>query len=161
MGRKETPGQSRVRYLRERPDSTDTMAYLIKRIVGPQRFIKSAARVFQALRIYVNRELDELRTALAGIAPLVTTGGRLAVISYHSLEDGIVKRQFRRDSGRCFCGPTVPVCNCGKRNISKNYHQKTIAPIGRGDKGKYQGPSRQTALCREDIGENVAETIKA
>jgi 16S rRNA (cytosine1402-N4)-methyltransferase len=114
--------------LREKPDSTDNMAYLIKKIVGPQRFIKSAARVFQALRIYINRELDELRTALAGISPLVATGGRLAVISYHSLEDGIVKRQFLRDSGRCFCGPADAVCNCGKRYLLKVITKKPLLP---------------------------------
>jgi 16S rRNA (cytosine1402-N4)-methyltransferase len=114
--------------VRERPNDTQSMAGIIRRIVGPQRFIKSAARIFQALRIRVNRELEELKTALAGVAPLVATGGRLAVISYHSLEDGIVKRQFRLDSGRCFCGPTVPVCVCGKRNILKILTKKPLTP---------------------------------
>ena len=112
----------------EKPKTTDTMASLIKRIVGPQRFTKAAARVFQALRIYVNRELEELKLALAGMAPLVTTGGRLAVISYHSLEDRIVKRQFQLDSGKCFCGPTQPVCMCGKRTVLKIITKKPLTP---------------------------------
>ena len=114
--------------IRERPNDTQSMALLIKGIVGPQRFIKSAARIFQALRIYVNRELEELKTALSGIAPLVVTGGRLAVISYHSLEDGIVKRQFLLDSGRCFCGPAEPICICGKRKILKIMTKKPLTP---------------------------------
>jgi 16S rRNA (cytosine1402-N4)-methyltransferase len=112
--------------VRERPNTTDALASLIKKVVGPQRFIKSAARIFQALRIYINRELDELKTALGGVAPLVATGGRLAVISYHSLEDGIVKRQFLHDSGKCLCGPNLPICVCGKRTLLKILTKKPI-----------------------------------
>ncbi len=114
--------------VRERPGDTQSMASIIRRIVGPQRFIKSAARIFQALRIHVNRELEELKTALSGVAPLVVSGGRLAVISYHSLEDAIVKRQFLLDSGRCFCGPTQPVCVCGKRTILEIKTKKPLTP---------------------------------
>jgi len=113
---------------REKPNDTQTMGSLIRRIVGPQRFIKSSARIFQALRIYVNHELEELKTALAGVAPLVATGGRLAVISYHSLEDGIVKRQFLLDSGKCFCGPHEPVCVCGRRNLLRIMTKKPLTP---------------------------------
>jgi 16S rRNA (cytosine1402-N4)-methyltransferase len=114
--------------VKNKPTSTAELAAIIKGKVGPQRFIKSAARVFQALRIHLNRELDELRSALAGIIPLVATGGRLAVISYHSLEDGIVKRQFLLDSGKCFCGPNQPVCVCGKRNLLKPLSKKPLVP---------------------------------
>jgi 16S rRNA (cytosine1402-N4)-methyltransferase len=114
--------------VRERPGDTLTMASIIKRVAGPQRFTKSAARIFQALRILVNRELEELKTALAGVAPFVVSGGRLAVISYHSLEDGIVKRQFLLDSGKCFCGPAVPVCICGKRRLLKLMTKKPLVP---------------------------------
>ncbi len=113
---------------RETPTTTEELALIIKRIVGPQRFIKAAARIFQALRIHVNRELDELKNALAGVAPLVVTGGRLAVISYHSLEDRIVKRQFLLDSGKCFCGPSQPVCICGKRKLLKVMTKKPLTP---------------------------------
>jgi len=114
--------------VRERPSETQSLASIIKRIAGPQRFVKSAARVFQALRIYLNREMEELKAALAGVAPLVATGGRLAVISYHSLEDGIVKRQFLLDSGKCFCGPAQPECICGKRKILKILTRKPLTP---------------------------------
>jgi 16S rRNA (cytosine1402-N4)-methyltransferase len=113
---------------REKPTTTEALASIIKRIVGPQRFIKSAARIFQALRIYVNHELDELRSALAGVAPLVVTGGRLAVISYHSLEERIVKRQFLLDSGKCLCGPQEPVCICGKRKLLEVMTRKPLFP---------------------------------
>jgi 16S rRNA (cytosine1402-N4)-methyltransferase len=113
---------------RENPTTTEALASIIMRVVGPQRFIKAAARIFQALRIFVNHELDELRNALAGVAPLVVTGGRLAVISYHSLEDGIVKRQFLLDSGKCFCGPQEAVCVCGKRKLLKVMTKKPLFP---------------------------------
>ncbi len=113
--------------------------------MGPQRFTKSAARVYQALRIYVNRELEELRSALSGMAPLVATGGRLAVISYHSLEDGIVKRQFRLDSGKCFCGPYEPVCVCGKRNLLKVMTKKPLTPS---DEETERNPRARSARLR-------------
>ncbi|HBC46608.1 MAG TPA: 16S rRNA (cytosine(1402)-N(4))-methyltransferase [candidate division Zixibacteria bacterium] len=131
--------------VRENPTTTDSLAQIIQRIVGPRRFIKSAARIFQALRIYVNRELDELKTALAGVVPLVATGGRLAVISYHSLEDGIVKRQFLLDSGKCFCGPHLAICECGKRNLLKVMTKKPLYPT---DEETHQNPRARAARLR-------------
>jgi 16S rRNA (cytosine1402-N4)-methyltransferase len=131
--------------VREKPNTTETMASIIKRIVGPQRFTKSAARVFQALRICVNRELEELKSALSRIVPLVATGGRLAVISYHSLEDGIVKRQFLLDSGKCFCGPTQPTCICGKRELLKVMTKKPVIPS---DEEIRQNPRARAARLR-------------
>lgn len=128
-----------------RPTTTDALASLIKGIVGPRHFIKSAARVFQALRIYVNRELDELRTALSGIAPLMAVGGRVAVISYHSLEDGIVKRQFLLDSGRCLCDPDIPVCVCGKRTLLKVITKKPLRPS---DRETMRNPRARAARLR-------------
>ena len=111
-----------------RPETTDALANVIKIIAGPGSFIKSAARVFQALRIYVNRELDELKNTLYNVIPFLTVGGRIAVISYHSLEDGIVKRQFQLNSGKCFCAPNMPVCTCGKRNLLQIITKKPLRP---------------------------------
>jgi 16S rRNA (cytosine1402-N4)-methyltransferase len=80
-----------------------------------RRRIHPATRVFQALRIEVNRELETLSTALESCLGLLKPEGRLCVISYHSLEDRIVKRFLARERRGCTCPPELPVCVCGKR----------------------------------------------
>ena len=79
----------------------------------------SARRTFQALRIAVNDELAPLTRALEDAVSLLVPGGRLCVITFHSLEDRIVKHTMRRLQNPCTCPPKAPVCTCGKRPVAR------------------------------------------
>ena len=87
-----------------------------------------AKRTFQALRIEVNGELDVLRSGLEAAVRWLAPGGRIAVISYHSLEDRIVKDLFRKLSQGCTCPPDLPVCVCGNKPVLKVLTRKPILP---------------------------------
>ena len=88
-------------------------------------------RTFQAIRIACNRELDVLRDSLDEMIDLLTPGGRLCVITFHSLEDRIVKNAFKRNVNPCTCPPEFPVCVCGKKSKGRVITRKAIAPTAR------------------------------
>ena len=85
-----------------------------------------AMRTFQALRIEVNHELDVLSDSLDVMIGLLAGGGRLAVISFHSLEDRIVKENFRKNENPCICPPDFPVCVCGKKSWGRCVNRKAV-----------------------------------
>lgn len=87
-----------------------------------------AKRVFQALRIAVNKELESLSRGLNGAIGRLRPGGRIVVLSYHSLEDEIVKNIFREQARGCICPPEIPVCVCGKNPSLKILTRKVLFP---------------------------------
>ncbi|MAU00506.1 MAG: 16S rRNA (cytosine(1402)-N(4))-methyltransferase [Anaerolineaceae bacterium] len=98
----------------ERPFTTTTqLADKIAQTVRRRSRIHPATQVFQALRIAVNRELETVETGVLAALELLGQNGRLAVISFHSLEDRFVKQTFRRLSQDCICPPEQPICTCG------------------------------------------------
>ena len=110
-----------------------------------------AKRTFQALRIFVNDELDGLGQALESAVQCLKPGGRIAVITFHSLEDRIVKQTFARLANPCTCPPGTPVCICGKQPQVKIITKKPILPT---EKELEDNPRARSAKLR------VAERLK-
>ena len=110
--------------------TTRDLAELVERAIGPvkQRRIHPATRTFQALRIAVNRELEGLDEFVSSAVDLLEPEGRLAVISFHSLEDRIIKRTFSKLSGHCQCPPRLPECKCGARRVVEILTRRPVTP---------------------------------
>ncbi len=117
--------------VRNRPIySTSALANLIASTIGrrPGTAINPATRTFQALRIAVNDELTNVERGLEAAVRLLEPGGRLAVISYHSLEDRIVKSYLVREASTCICPPGLPVCTCGHTPTLRLINRRVIKP---------------------------------
>lgn len=110
--------------------TTAQLANLVVRAVHQKGHwrIHPATKTFQALRIAVNRELDELDQFVADAIEVLKPGGRLAIITFHSLEDRIIKQAFRFQSGHCVCPPSQPVCQCGTAKRVNVLTRKAIQP---------------------------------
>ena len=121
-----------MRRRKEQPfERTSDLVEVIKAAIpAPARFGDGhpAKRVFQALRIAVNDELGALEAALPSAFAMLRPGGRLAVISFHSLEDRIVKRFLRREEHGCTCPPDFPVCVCGQEPTLRALNRRPIRP---------------------------------
>lgn len=113
-----------------RPVATTGQLAELVLLAIPKKFhgrrIHPATKVFQALRIAVNDELESLRLGIAGAAEALRPGGRLVVISFHSLEDRIVKNAFREASTGCVCPPKFPVCVCGHKPAARLLTRKAV-----------------------------------
>lgn len=107
--------------------------------------IHFATRTWQAIRIAVNRELEALEAGLNGAIRLLRAGGRICVISFHSLEDRAVKTAFRKFSGKCVCPPELPECRCGAASVLKVV---TAKPVTAGRDEVRRNPRSRSAKLR-------------
>ena len=110
-------------------ETTGQLTDIIKKAMPPAALREKqhpAKRSFQAIRIAVNGELDELEPMMEAAADRLNVGGRLAVISFHSLEDRIIKKAMQRLATGCTCPPEFPVCVCGKQPKMKLVHRKPV-----------------------------------
>lgn len=108
--------------------TTQALKRTVGRVLPPEYRIKSLARIFQALRIAVNDELRNLTDALNSCLDHLLPGGRIVVISYHSLEDRLVKDFLKWESAGCVCPPELPVCVCGKKSRIKILTKRPVRP---------------------------------
>jgi 16S rRNA (cytosine1402-N4)-methyltransferase len=111
-------------------ETTRELAALIERAIGRGKKdkIHPATKTFQALRIAVNRELEILEDFIRDAVDILKPKGRLAIITFHSLEDRIVKQTFQKLSGKCFCPPRLPQCVCGAEKKIEILTKKPITP---------------------------------
>jgi 16S rRNA (cytosine1402-N4)-methyltransferase len=109
--------------------TTKELTSVVEQVAERRGRIHPATRTFQALRIAVNEEMDALEAALPQAVEILAVGGRLAVISFHSLEDRVVKRFLRRESRDCICPPELPICTCDHRATVRLITRKPIRPV--------------------------------
>lgn len=145
----EEPAAARIAHaiVQNRPIlSTQQLAAVVAKAVGRRGgHIHPATRTFQALRIVVNRELDGLQEAVEQAIHCLLPGGRIVVLTYHSLEARAVKRAFQRLSGRCICPPYVPECQCGAKRL---IHVLTSHALKPDAEEVAHNPRSRSAQCR-------------
>lgn len=114
-----------------RIETTDQLVEIIKAAIPAKMRAEGghpAKRTFQALRIELNQELEVLNESIDTMIDLLNPGGRLSIITFHSLEDRIVKTRFRTNENPCICPPDFPVCVCGRKSRGKVITKKPIVP---------------------------------
>ena len=129
-------------------DTTERLADLVRTAIPPgqrSRLRHPATRTFQALRLAVNREIDHLQAFLQEALNWLRPGGRLAIISFHSLEDRLVKQSFATWARSCRCPALSPVCGCGAEPLARLVCKKPIMP---GEKERRANPRARSGRLR-------------
>ncbi|MAT58397.1 MAG: SAM-dependent methyltransferase [Ignavibacteriae bacterium] len=108
--------------------TSNDLKEVIAEFVPSHKLSKTLSRVFQALRIYVNNELEDLEIFLDKAVKLLKPGGRIVILTYHSLEDRIVKDKFKYETLDCICPPESPICTCDKESTLKLVTRKPVTP---------------------------------
>ncbi len=141
---------SRIVWKREQGEPIETtkqLADLVEKALGRDKKDKThpATKTFQALRIAVNGELEILERFIRDSVDVLTSGGRLAVLTFHSLEDRIVKQTFQKLAGKCFCPPRLPQCQCGATKAVEILTKKPVVP---GEVELQENPRARSAKLR-------------
>ena len=110
-------------------NTTFDLKLAVSKCVHPRHLTKSLSRVFQAIRIKINNEIESLKDALLNSLDFLEKGGRIAIISFHSIEDKIVKHFFKNKSLTCICPPKYPICQCNTEPTLKILTKKAIIPL--------------------------------
>lgn len=126
-------------------ETTKDLYEIIFDITSPKYLVKTLSRVFQALRIYVNDELNILRSFITKAIDLLKTRGRIVLLSYHSLEDRIIKDVFKYEALDCLCPKDFPVCMCDKESRLKILTKKPVIPS---DREVNENPRARSAKLR-------------
>lgn len=141
--------QAIIRARADEPFRTTTQLSAVVRRAMPAQALKEAQhpakRTFQAIRIAVNGELSALEKLLAALPDILAPGGRACIITFHSLEDRLVKEAFRKWESPCTCPRSFPVCVCGQKSLGKNLTRK---PIIADDKEMKENPRARSAKLR-------------
>jgi 16S rRNA (cytosine1402-N4)-methyltransferase len=131
-------------------ETTVQLAVIVRGAAGRQKNnIDAATRIFQALRIAVNHELEGLKEFIMEAARLLKPGGKMVVISFHSLEDRIVKEAFRYLASDCICPSNFPVCICGKKPEVSILTKKPVTPAERESRENPRSRSAKLRACRK------------
>jgi len=129
----------------ESPETSDDLVAALSVTLGRSPTAQDKARIFQAVRIAVNEELESLELGLPAIREVMNDGAVMVVISYHSLEDRVVKNAFREWSKSCVCAPEMPVCTCRGRPLGETLTRKPLRPS---DAEVERNPRARSALLR-------------
>jgi 16S rRNA (cytosine1402-N4)-methyltransferase len=125
--------------------STADLRRAVEAVIGTRDSFGELSRVFQALRIEVNRELSSLEQALETLPAILAEGGVAVIISYHSLEDRRVKRFFKRECLDCICSPKLPICTCGHTHRFEMLNKKIVRA---GEAEQSRNPRARSARLR-------------
>ena len=117
-----------IKQAKQRIETTGQLGKIIEEIISAKNRVKTLSRIFQAIRMEVNQEIEELKAGLSLAVQATEPKGRIGIISYHSLEDRLVKQTFQKLARKCICPPGSPVCTCGGKAQWRIITKKPVRP---------------------------------